>query len=415
MKWTSAICSNPDPDAAPGELAAQVLSALGTAPDLAFLFASDHYRPGFAQLPASLRMELGGGVLVGCSASGVIGGGEEIEQRPAIGLVAARLPGVVVDAWAVTADSLAPGSRHSRRCTELADRLGAEPARFVLLVDPFTFPAEQLLRSLEQAFPASVIAGGLASGGRAPGEVALFLDDATYRSGALLVSLGGDIEMRTAVAQGCRPVGDPLFVSACDGNLIKGLDGQPPIEILRSLFARLDENDRAVMQHSLFVGIAMREGRTQYDPGDWLIRNIAGMDPATGAIWVGADLREKQVIQFHLRDARTAAEDLERVLDRLRAQSGEVPPLGALLFSCTGRGQGLFGAAGHDSGMFHRRIGAVPLGGFFCNGEIGPVGGRTFLHGYTSAFAVFKSRRASAELPAEEVQSNLDELLRNQL
>jgi small ligand-binding sensory domain FIST len=167
--------------------------------------------------------------------------------------------------------------------------------------------------------------------------------------------------------------------------------------VLRSLFGRLGERDRTLMQHSLFLGIAMHEDRMQYEQGDWLIRNIAGMDPATGAIWVGATLREKQIVQFHLRDARTAEEDLDRVLNRLHNQSAGEPPMGALLFSCTGRGRGLFGAAGHDSGMFHQRLGPVPLGGFFCNGEIGPVGGRTFLHGYTSAFAVFIARRTATD------------------
>ncbi|MBI2993654.1 MAG: FIST C-terminal domain-containing protein [Gammaproteobacteria bacterium] len=395
MKWTSALSRETDPDTAIGELASQTLSALGSAPDLAFLFASDHYSPAFGHLPAALRMELGGGMLVGCSASGVIAAGEEIEREPAIGLVAARLPGVELETWSVQKDDLAPGSRHARRCTELAARLGTEPARFILLADPFTFPAEQLLRSLEQAFPTSVIVGGLASGGEAPGETALFLNDATHRSGALLLALGGDLDLRTAVAQGCRPIGEPLFVSACEGNQVRGLDGRPPIEILRSLHGRLGERDRALMQHSLFLGIAMHVGRMQYDQGDWLIRNLMGMDSHSGAIWVGEAMRDGQVVQFHLRDARTAEEDLDHVLDRLHAQSAADPPLGALLFSCTGRGRGLFGVPGHDSGSFHRRWGAVPLGGFFCNGEIGPVGGQTFLHGYTSAFAVFIARPAA--------------------
>ncbi|OGT80820.1 MAG: hypothetical protein A3H91_02245 [Gammaproteobacteria bacterium RIFCSPLOWO2_02_FULL_61_13] len=389
MKWTSALSHNANLHAAIDEITAQTLAALGAPPDLAFLFATDHYRAGFDRLPATVHARLGGGQLLGCSASGVIGSGEEIEQRAALSLVAAQLSDVDADSWALEATDLAPGTLHSQRCAALAHKIAPKPVAFVLLADPFTFQPERLIRSLESAFPSRAIVGGLASGGQAPGEIALFLNDTTRNSGALILALSGDIEMQTAVAQGCRPIGDPLFVSSCQGNRITGLDGQSPIDVLSTLFERAGKQDQMLMQHSLFVGIAMRAGESQYDQGDYLIRNITGIDQSRGAIAVGVELHENQVVQFHLRDARTAAEDLDRVLSRLHDQYLDTQPAGALLFSCTGRGQGLYGEAGHDSGVFHRRFGAIPLGGFFCNGEIGPVGGTTFLHGYTSAFAVF--------------------------
>jgi small ligand-binding sensory domain FIST len=147
------------------------------------------------------------------------------------------------------------------------------------------------------------------------------------------------------------------------------------------------------MRHSLFLGLDMREERIEFDPGELLVRNLVGVDEATGALAVGAELRPMQVVQFVLRDARTAEEDLERLLEKQRRAGGWSPPSGALLFSCVGRGAGLFGRPDHDTGLFEEKLGPVPLGGFFCNGEIGPVGGSTFLHGYTSAFAIFREAR----------------------
>jgi small ligand-binding sensory domain FIST len=136
----------------------------------------------------------------------------------------------------------------------------------------------------------------------------------------------------------------------------------------------------------------MREDEIEYEAGDLLVRNLVGADEETGALAVGAELRPMTVAQFVLRDARTAAEDLRRLLVRHRGASARAPA-GALLFSCVGRGAGLFGRPDHDTGLFVESLGPAPLGGFFCNGEIGPVGGMTFLHGYTSAFALFRDPR----------------------
>ena len=394
MRWTSALSRRTETDLAIDEVTDAVRAGLGQAPDLVFLFASGHHQPGFDGLAARVRERLGGATVVGCSASGVIGDGAEVEFQPALGLLAASLPGALVEAWHLEAGDLGPGTAHSERCARLAATTDGG-AQFVILADPFSFPAEHLLRSLESGFGRTVIAGGLASGGQAPGEMALFLDDTTFRAGALVLALGGDVEMHTAVAQGCRPIGEPMFLTAHQGNLIQGLDGRPPLEVLNAIFEHADSRDRELMQHSLFIGITMREDGTEYRQGDFLIRNLLGADQESGAVQVAADLHPNQVVQFHLRDARTSAEDLDRVLERAREQHGGATPEGALLFSCTGRGEGLYGEPDHDSAAFERQMGPVPLGGFFCNGEIGPVQGRTYLHGYTSAFALFRPRGKS--------------------
>jgi small ligand-binding sensory domain FIST len=393
MKWTSNLSRNADFSQALEEVSSACLETLGASPDLTFVFASEHFRDEFQRLPAALRERLRPTTLLGCSATGVIGDASEAEQEPALSITAAILPDVTINCWHVAAEDLRPGTQHNARCTELAQQTEGAPEQFIVLADPFSFPAEQLLRSLESGFKTSAIAGGLASGGQAPGEIVLFLDDTMHTSGAILLGLGGNIEMVTAVAQGCRPIGEPMFISACNGNKLSALDGKAIGEVLNELFTQSDDNDRALMQHSLFLGITMQPGESQYAQGDFLIRNIAGTDSEDGALWVGADLRENQVVQFHVRDANTSAQDLDRNLVRLTAELDQTPPSGGLMFSCIGRGRGLYGQADHDSAAVQTHLGQVPLGGFFCNGEIGPVTGTTYLHGYTSALAMFRAQR----------------------
>jgi small ligand-binding sensory domain FIST len=183
-----------------------------------------------------------------------------------------------------------------------------------------------------------------------------------------------------------------MIVTRCQGNLVQELDGRPPLEILSELFRSVPADDRELMQHSLFLGIDMREDRVEFDPGELLVRNLLGADEASGALAVGALVHPMSVVQFVLRDAGTADEDLRRMLDR---HAGLPAPSGALLFSCLGRGARLFGRPDHDTGLFEEKLGPAPLGGFFCNGEIGPVGAATYLHGYTSAFALFRERQPS--------------------
>ena len=164
--------------------------------------------------------------------------------------------------------------------------------------------------------------------------------------------------------------------------------------MLQELHGGLPRRDQELFRHSLFVGVVMREKSDVYRQGDFLIRNIVGLDAERGALAVGALLGEGTIVQFHLRDAKTSAEDLEEILAHL-APDKRAEARGSLLFSCLGRGKHLYGRADHDTDAFRRHLGEVPLGGFFCNGEIGPVHGSTFLHGYTSSFGLFRPRGPS--------------------
>jgi small ligand-binding sensory domain FIST len=217
----------------------------------------------------------------------------------------------------------------------------------------------------------------------------MVLGGEVHRGGAVGVAFSGDLAVETIIAQGCRPIGKPMLVTSCRGCILQELDQRKPLQVLGELYDAAGPRDRKLMHSSLFVGLDMREERVEYDPGELLVRNILGADEEGGTLAIGAGLRPLQVVQFVLRDASTAEEELRRLLGDHRRALGGARPAGALFFFCMGRGAGLFGRPDHDTGLLEAELGPVPLGGFFCNGEIGPVSGRTFLHGYTSAFALF--------------------------
>jgi small ligand-binding sensory domain FIST len=394
MKWASAAADDASLESAIRRAAVDVRTQLGgCAADLVVAFVSSHHAAAFERVPAVIAAELGGGMLIGCSAGGVIGGGREIEQRPGVSISAAYLPGVTIRPFHLTTDALPDPSADAEAWRRAVGVDPADAAVILLLPEPFTFDAESCIRGFDLAYGGATTIGGIASGGRQPGVNALFLGDAARRQGAVGLALAGNVAVDTIVAQGCRPIGDPMFVTSCERNVIRALDGRSPLEVLQQLHDQLDERDRHLARHSLFMGIVMKEDRHEYRQGDFLIRNLIGVDAQSGALAVGALLDESAVVQFHLRDAQTSAHDLEELLGR-HQMAENPPPRGSLLFSCLGRGQFLYGEADHDTNAFRRHVGDVPLGGFFCNGEIGPVHGTTFLHGYTSAFGLFRSRES---------------------
>jgi small ligand-binding sensory domain FIST len=395
VKWASAISENPVLGDAATEVGNAVRRELGRSrANLVLAFISPHHADGYRKLPELVSAQFPDSLLLGCSANGVIGAGHEVEQSPAFSLTAAALPGVDLVAFRVSSTELPAETAKVEAWTALVGAAPTKNLHFLLLADPFTFDATALISGLDAAYPDSRKIGGLASGGELPGSSSLFLNSRVWRDGAVGVALSGNISIDTIVAQGCRPVGTPMMITGCQGNVLLELDGRPPLLAVRELFESLPEKDQALLQTSLFVGLEMKSEEVEFHPGDFLVRNIVGMDPNSGAIAIGATPKQWQVMQFLLRDSQTATEDLTRLLSLYR---GSAKPHGALLFSCLGRGIHLFGRPDHDTGLFREKLGPIPLGGFFCNGEIGPVGASTFLHGYTSAFALFREAdRASA-------------------
>jgi small ligand-binding sensory domain FIST len=382
MEWASTVASTHHLSDAMEQCCEGIAADLSGPPDLLIAFASPDYQDHFGRLPSLAADVFPQTMLLGCSAGGVIGGGQEIEQESCLALVGARLPDVRLHAFHIDDD---PGSWGA------AIPLDPETdPDFIVLADPFSCDTQTLIRWLDSRFPESIKIGGLASGSKGPGDSALFVGDLTVRSGAVALAMTGNIEVDTIVAQGCRPIGEPLFVTQTMGPLITEIDGNPALPVLEALFSELGDEDQKLFRDSLFVGTVMESSREHYGGGDFLIRNIMGIDVEHQGLLVDMQPTPKQVIQFHLRDASSSAENLDAVLSRHRYAA----PAGALLFSCLGRGQSLYGRSGLESEAFRNAMGDVPLGGFFGNGEIGPVRGRTFLHGYTSAFGLFRPKRS---------------------
>lgn len=389
MNWASVASTLHHTRSALDESSDQLQVALGAPPDLVVAFVSPHHGPAFEPLVGGLSDRFPGAVVLGCTAGGVVGGGQEIERRAGLSLTGATLPDVTLTPLRLLEDDLPPADAPLDAWEQALGVQAATDPHFLLLPDPFTFDPGNLLLALDHHFPYSAKAGGLVSGAREPGTVGLFLQGEVHRHGFVGLALAGDIAMDTVVAQGCRPVGAPMFVTRCSRNCIEELDGRPPIEALRELYDTLSPRDRHLFENALFIGIQMRD-QVHYRPGDFLIRNVVGLHRDSGALVVGALPSRFQVVQLHVRDSRSSAEDLDALLTRYRQVHGGQTS-GGLLFSCVGRGEGLYGRPNHDSDLIARHLGAVPLGGFFGSGEIGAVHGRTYVHGYTSALALFRA------------------------
>jgi small ligand-binding sensory domain FIST len=399
MQWTNALSTRSSLEAAINDVVEQVVASLTAPADLGLVFISSAFMSEYTRLLPLLAEKLSVPVLIGCSAGGVIGRKqtgktEEIEAQPALSLTLAHLPGVKIRPFHILAEEL-PDSDSSPNAW--IDLVGVPPLpvpQFILLSSPFGSATNDLLQGLDFAYPGSVVVGGQASSGFMNGPVGLFCNDKLCREGTVGIALTGNIVLDTIVSQGCRPIGQPLQVTKAERNIILELDENVPLVVLRNLISSLSEEDRTLAQHSLFVGLAMDEFRVNLHSGDFLIRNILGVDPKAGAIAISDRIRAGQRLQFHLREAEASSQDLEILLQEYQNENentSQPSPVGALMFTCLGRGIGLYGQPNFDSQLFSRYLHDIPMGGCFCGGEIGPVSGRTFLHGYTSVFAICRS------------------------
>lgn len=375
----AAVSTAPDAAAAAAEAAEAAAQALAGAPaDLAVLFVSAHHGDGGAVAAATeVRRLLAPACLLGCLAQGVIGGSKEVESGPAVSVWAASLPGARIDPFRVELDE-EDGS------VELPDLGGA--SLVLLLADPYTLQATELVELLSDEYPGLPVVGGLAIGG-GPGSQALVLDETVEQAGAVGVAISG-VAVQAVVSQGCAPLGPESVITRAEGNVVFELAGKPALERLREIVSGLSDRERELASSGLLAGIVIDENRPSYERGDFLMRGILGADEEKGAIAIGQYVRVGQTLRFHARDAQTAHEDLYAAIgEALATASG--PPAGALLFTCNGRGRGMFGKPDHDSTTLVDALGSPAVGGFFAGGEIGPVGGRSFLHGFTATMAIF--------------------------
>jgi small ligand-binding sensory domain FIST len=328
--------------------------------------------------------------MIGTTAGGILGDGEEREGEPGIAVLAAHLPGAVLRTftyeqldWPAAADS-----PDRLRANLMGDASDAEPAALMMMADPFSVPMSKLLPAIDQATGGAPVIGGMCSGSLEAGGNRLLLNGGVQTMGGVGVAIAGPVQVDATVSQGCRPIGPPLVVTDTHKNLIRQLGGRPVMQVVRDIASELDEQNRALMQDGLLVGRVVNEYKERFGRGDFLIRNVIGVGPDESYLAVSDFFRVGQTVQFHVRDARTAEEDLHLLLDA-QAMHGE--PAGIFLCTCNGRGEGMFGQTGYESDIIRRRLGTVPIAGFFAAGEIGPIGRSNFVHGFTASMALFRS------------------------
>jgi small ligand-binding sensory domain FIST len=393
VKAGAALVLTADPGVAATRAVAQARSALGDQPpSLAVLFASAHFLAVAQDLVAAIAEQTGPLPLIGCVGEAVAGGGREVESEPAVSLwLGADLGPVETFAMEfirTTSGGAYGGYQFPREAA------GAH----LMICDPFTFPADGLLAHLNEQRPGAMVMGGLASAGLAgaglasaglgPRQSRMFLDGRVLSRGAVGVHLP-HAEVHPLVAQGCRPVGDAYIITRAEGSVILELAGRPPLVRLREMAAALPGRDQELLVQGLQLGVVIDEYRAEPGQGDFLIRGVVGADSDSGAIAVGDEIQVGQTVQFHVRDAASADADLRRALERELVALGGRRPAGALLFTCNGRGSRLFAEPDHDAGLIAAMLGDIPLAGFFCAGELGPVGGQSFLHTFTASLALF--------------------------
>jgi small ligand-binding sensory domain FIST len=392
LQFATALSRKTDTEAAARDLADAIRMQIGTAPiDLAFIFFSAHHAGKASMIATMLQEELRAKICTGCSGEGVIASSEEIETAAALTVWVARLPDVGLTPLRLSVSQLQDQIRMPGW-----PEPGPEDSTFLLLADPFSTPMQEVLSLMTDRYPHGKAVGGLAGGGQDSGENRLLLNDEVFDGGVVGVQLTGPIAVRTVTSQGCRPVGERFVVTRAEQNLIYELGGVSALKRLQDVFESLGGAHRRNAHRALHLGIVIDEHRSHFERGDFLVRNLIGADQQAGAVAIGDVVQEGQTVQFHLRDAKSASDDLHFLLaaDRTKHQS---PPLGALLFSCCGRGEGLFGHPHHDIGVVQERLGPIPTAGFFAQGEIGPVGGRNFLHGYTASVVIFSQPDSNKE------------------
>jgi len=382
LPFASAQSEHPIAALATGEVVGAVLEAFGERPDLVFISVTRPHAGALDDIIATVDAVLHPLAMIGCAAESVVGTGREVEETPSISL------------WAGRVGPLLPVTLRAVRSADDSwtfegwpDDVSFDPTALILVADPFTFPADQFLAWMEDSHPGLRVVGGNASAALGPGGSRLVVGDRTLHEGAVGVLIGSGVEIETVTSQGCRPYGRPLTVTKSDRNIMYEVAGTPAIEsMVEQMKGGLSAEDIGRLENNgLHVGRLIDVHLDEPGPGDYLVRSVIGVDRSTGAMAVDDRIPLGSTVRFHLRDAESADRDLKTILIGHHAD-------GALMFTCNGRGTRLFDESHHDASVLSRQIGPVPVGGFFAAGEIGPVGGRNFVHSFTASIALFTDR-----------------------
>ncbi len=396
MRFAASVTEAEDLDDALAALTAPVESDVTRGMvDLVFVFVGAPFREEMETVQAELADFFPTAVLIGATMEGAIGVDREVERRPCLSLLAACLPEVTIRPFFLD-------QRQLVRAQSPADwerLVGAAPENrpvFITLADPFRFGVLDFLEQLNEAYPGCPVLGGMASAGRAPRENRLFVDGEVHDEGAVGVALSGRLRVDTVVSQGCRPIGRSFVTTKAERNVIRELGGKPALHQLHRVLVDLPPEDEELARQSLFMGRVINEYKETFTRGDFLIHNIIGADRESGALAIAGPAKVGATVQFHVRDADSADEDLRTMLAPFEGTDVR----GALLFSCNGRGTHMWDRPHHDVRVLREILGDVPVAGGFCGGEFGPVGGRNFVHGFTASIGLFREPEACSDTSA---------------
>jgi len=382
-RFASALSEHPTPVVAVGEVVGQVLERLDGPPDLALLFVTPPHAGALEDAAYTVSKALRPGALLGCAAVSVVGGGREVEHEPAVSL------------WAGRTGAVAPfhlnfvETPDGPSFTGWPDTIPDDASALLLLADPFSMPVDALLQRLETDRPGLAVVGGMASAAEHPGGNRLVLGDEVHTTGAVGCFLGPGVDVTTVVSQGCRPVGNPFVITRATENVVYELAGKPALERLQEVAGDLSDDDRELLARFVHMGRVIDEHKVDFERGDFLTRIVLGADAREGALVVNDKVEVGSTAQFQVRDAKSADDDLRQLMRDRTAEA-------ALLFTCNGRGRQLFGRPDHDADAVSQSLGGAPLAGMFCAGELGPVGGKNFVHGFTASVVLLSTERVGA-------------------
>ena len=355
---------------------------------LGLVFMSPKFFPQAKQVLEILRVHARIPLLAGCSSQGLIVGGEEVEENGGLILGLYALPGAELKAFHFTQEEVEEANGPGYWPMET----GIEPTQtngWLVFIDPFHLDSESWLRGWNEAYAPLPVLGGLGSGELSEQQTQVYFNGDVFEEGGVAISVAGDVKLAGMTSQGCTPIGDTWTLTRVEQNIIHEIGNRPAYEVLAETFGKLPPEEQKKARGNLFIGLVVNEYLDEFHRGDFLIRNLLGADPRSGSIAVGALPRLGQTVQFQRRSAAAATQDMEELLTRAKTQLGAATIYGGCLCSCNGRGKGLFGRPNHDAQLVQQRLGPMGLAGFFCNGEIGPVGEKSFLHGYTASLALF--------------------------
>ncbi|MDB6058034.1 MAG: hypothetical protein JWO95_1878 [Verrucomicrobiales bacterium] len=358
---------------------------------LGMVFMTPDFFKDAEQILELLRVHAQIPLLIGCSSASLIVDSSELEDKSGVVLALYHLPDAKLRAVRFTQEQLEEAS--SPAFWQLQTGITPEQVNgWLVFADPFHLDAETWLRSWNDSYAPKPILGGLASGDMTGQTTQIYLDGEVFEDGGVALAVGGDVELRSVISQGCTPIGETWTITKAESNFIHEIGNRPAYQVLAETFETLPQSEQKKASGNLFIGLVVDEYLEDFHRGDFLIRNILGGDPTSGSLAVGAFPRLGQTVQFQRRDATAASQDLHVLLDRLKEQIGNHTVYGGCLCCCNGRGERLFGEPSHDAALIQEKIGPLRLAGFFCNGEIGPIGDKNFLHGYTASLALFTKK-----------------------